>query len=250
MGKQHELLAVEGDLQGTAKKVIEEAIQTFSKRADHFQGNIKTLTMFYEARQETEGGVTERKELVSTVDEKLGYVFGHINKYYDAVLQKESTNQIAKADLVLDGNVIAKDLPATFLLGLESKLKGLRSMIEAIPTLPPGISWEPDASAKSGVFKTSHPITTYKTEKRIQHKVMYEATKEHPAQIQAWNEDEKIGKYSTEQSSGMLTTSEKSNRLTRVDKLIQAVKKARQRANNIEVVKGKIGKTLTDYIMG
>jgi regulator of sigma D len=250
MGKQHELLAVEGDLQGTAKKVVDEAIQTFSKRADHFQGHIKTLTMFDEARQETEGGVTERKELVSTVDDKLKYVFGHIVNYYDAVLQKESTNQKAVADLTLDGKVIGKDLPATFLLGLETKLKSIRAMLEAIPTLPPGIAWELDATAKGGVYKTTHPITTYKTEKRIQHKVMYEATENHPAQIQAWNEDEKIGKYNTEQSSGMLTTAEKSARLAKVDRLIQAVKKARQRANNIEVVKANIGKTLTDYIMG
>jgi hypothetical protein len=248
MGKQHELLAVEGDLQGTAKKVMEEAVQTFSKRADHFQGQVKTLTLFDEAR--IAENTTDRKELVTTVDEKLDYVLGHVATYYDAVLQKESTNQLAKSDLVVDGTTIGKDLPATFLLGLESKLKAVRAVIETVPTLAPGIAWEVDATANKGVYKTTHPVVTFKTEKTIQHKVIYEATPEHPAQIQAWNEDVKVGRYNTEQNSGMLTTAEKSARLQRVDKLIQAVKKARQRANNIDVVKAKIGKTLTDYIMG
>jgi hypothetical protein len=250
MGKLHELLAVEGDLQGASKKILEETETTFSKRADHFQGSVKTLTLFDEVKNEQEGGVTERKELVTTVGDKLRYAFGSIEKYYDAVLQKELTNQKTSSDLIINGEVIAKNLPATFLLGLETKLKQLRAIFMAIPTLQPGVSWVADVDAGEGVYKSQHPQVTYRTEKTIHHKVVYEATKEHPAQVHAWNEDIKVGKYMKADVSGMLSVAEKSNRLSRVDTLLRAVKKARQRANNIDVVHAEIGKKITDYIMG
>lgn len=250
MGRLHELLAVEGDLQGVAKKVIDETINTFTKKVEHFRGHVKTLSMFDETRNELEGGVVERKELVTTVCDKLKYMFDNVSPYYDAVLQKEQTNQKAKADLVVNGVTLGKDLPATFLLGLETKLKSIRSAIESIPTLQPGISWESDDVSGTGVYKTKHPVTTYKTEKTIQHKVMYEATKEHPAQLQAWNEDVKIGRYETDNVSGMLTVSEKSMRLKRIDELIRCVKKARQAANNVDIEKASIGKNISNYIMG
>jgi hypothetical protein len=250
MGKLHELLAVEGDLQGAAKKVTEEAIDTFTKKPDRFLGHVKTLKMFDEVRNENEGGVQDRKELVTTVDEKLNYVFGHIESYYDAVLQKEQTNQKAVADLIVNGKTIGKGLPATYLLGMESKLKAVREMLRAIPTLQPGIEWEKDSDAGEDKYKTAHAVSTYKTEKVIKSKVMYDATKEHPAQVQAWNEDEKIGKYSTTQQSGMLSVADKSRRLTNIDTLIRAVKVARMKANNVGVEKAKIGKEITQFIMG
>ena len=49
--KLHELLAVESDTESTYKKVIEEAIITFLKKADHFFGMHKVLTMFDDTKQ-------------------------------------------------------------------------------------------------------------------------------------------------------------------------------------------------------
>ena len=48
----------------------------------------------------------------------------------------------------------------------------------------------------------------------------------------------------------MISPSEKSVLLSRIDKLIMAVKQARQRANTQEVVKTTIGKEIFNYIMG
>ena len=65
MAKLHEILAVEGDLEATAKKIINEAINTFSKKADHFIEAHRSLKMFDEERQHENS--TERKEICKLV---------------------------------------------------------------------------------------------------------------------------------------------------------------------------------------
>lgn len=253
MPKLHELLAVEGDLDGTYKKVLEEAKNTFAKKPAHFFGRHKKLEMFDENAPKAPD---EFQEMVTTVHDKLEYVGGHVVRYLDAVLQKEKTNQAAKGDIMVDGAVIAKGLPATFLLGLETRLKTIRAMYEAAPTLPPGIKWEEDPNRGSHVFVMTNPEEKFKTAKTFQHKILVPAQfpKEGeggtslPAQIEKWEEVENVGKYSTETWSGMISTAEKSVLLGRIDKLIRAVKKGRQRANTEEVVKASIGDVLLGFI--
>lgn len=248
MGKLHEILAVEGDLEGVSKKVVEEAKNTFTKKPNHFKGSHKTLKMIDEERAHEEAAAEAHVELVTTVDKKLGYVAKSLMKYYDAVLQKEATNQVAKADLVVDGEIVASDLPATFLLGMETRLKTLRQLYETLPTLPPGVKWEKDESQGEGVFMSTHPEIRNKEEKSIKHHVTYEATEFHPAQIETWSENNVVGTFTTQQWSGMISTARKSELLGRIDDLIQAVKQARQRANSQEVLDVNVGQALFDFI--
>lgn len=245
MSKLHELLAVEGDLEGTFKKILEETAATFTKKADRFFGAVRTLEWFEEGQPPVPA---EHHELTTTVNDKLSYQQDAIVRYFDAVLQKERTNQDARADLVVDGAVIAGDVPATFLLGLESRLKKVRDVYSAIPTLPPNIRWEKDTTKGDHVYSRAHPEEQLKTEKIFKVQVLYEATKEHPAQVEKIAETKNVGVYKKEVWTGMLSPAEKSALLGRIDKLIRAVKKARQRANTTEVVKTTIGKELFKYI--
>jgi asparagine synthetase B (glutamine-hydrolysing) len=248
MGKLHELLAVEGDLQGTSKKLIEETIKTFSK-PDHFIGQHRHLQMF-DAAQQGQVVADEYKEMVTTVPAKLSYLSEAVAKYYDAIYQKELTNQKAVADLVVDGTVIATSVPATFLLGMESRLRELRQVVEAAPTLQPGIAWEKDETQGKGVYRMKNADEKMKTAKTFMHKVLYEATDKHAAQIEKWEEQVPVGKYVTNITCGMYSPADKSATLARVDKLIQAVKKARMQANMVETVDREIGNTLLTYILG
>lgn len=248
MAKLHEILAVEGDLDATARKVTDEAIDTFHKKPDHFIEQHRSLVLFDDDRSSE--NLDESKALVTTVADKLSYVRGHIERYFDTFARKEATNQTAKADLVIDGVTLIEDAPATMLLGLESKLKTMRAMYEAIPTLQPGADWVLDPDRGADIFKSSEPEVRMKTEKQIQHKVLVEATKEHPAQIEKWNADVPVGKITLRSWSGMMSPAEKSALLGRIDTLIRAVKKARQRANTAEVVDIFIGSALFGFIHG
>jgi len=246
--KLHEIIAIEPDLAATARKLAAEAIVTFVKKADHFVESHKELRMFDDARSRE--NTVDHKPLVTTVGDKLKYVQRHVVKYFDAFATKEATNQAAWADLVVDGQVIAAQVPATMLLGLETRLKELRPLYEAIPTLNPGTIWEPDTSRGAGIYKASRSETRFRTEKTPMHKVLYEATKEHPAQIERWTQDVSIGEITYDQWSGMITPAAKSKLLERLDVLVRAIKKARQRANTTEAIKLPIGAQIFNFING
>lgn len=244
----HELLAVVGDLQGVFNRIIDETIGTFANKQAHFMGHVKRYEPFDENAREMESE-EDIKKLDTTVGAKLDYMAGHVSKYFDAELQKERTNQDARADLELNGEVIAKDVPATFLLGLESKLARLREVCDFIPTLKPGIEWAPDKGQGAGVFKTVHDSVSHRTKKEPMSKIVVPATKEHPAQVDRWTEDVKVGRYVTTELSGAISPADKSKLIGRIDALRHAVKKARQRANCAEIVKAKIGRKVMDYIL-
>jgi hypothetical protein len=249
MGQLHELLAVDRDLASAAKMVVDEATNTFTKKTDHFLGNVKRLELFDESRKQEESGFAEEKTLTTTVGKKLEYVAESLVRYIDVLAQKERTNQEAKANIELeDGTVFLTDVPATMLLSLENHLERWRLMYHSIPTLQPGIEWIPDPDQGEGVYKSVAPEIRNKTEKVIRHKVLYDATDKHPAQIEKWTEDAPIGRFINVRWSGMISPAEKSKLLGRIDSLIAAVKKARMRANTQEVVKVSIGKKIFDFV--
>jgi hypothetical protein len=222
MAKLHEVLAVDKDLEQVVSKVVAEAVITFTKKTDHFTGHVRTLRMFDEARKQEEAGQGEVKELTTTVPEKLKYVTEHVVRHYDALAQKEATNQLAKASIILpDGSTLLADVPATLLLGLENKLARLRELYDSIPTLQPGVEWELDPQAAfKGVYKATHDEVGLKTEKDFNYRILVQPTDKHPAQIEKWNIDKPVGEYTRKRTSGMLTPKAKSDLLGRLDDLI------------------------------
>jgi hypothetical protein len=249
MGKLHELLAVEGDLEGTYRKIVKETIANFSKHAERYFGGHQRIELF------DEGDPSEQdvhKEMDDTVVSKLDYTTGHIVRYLDAVLQKEATNQKASANIVIGdagtGQIIAENVPATMLLGLEKKLKDIRGVYEAIPTLKPGVLWVLDPKTGENIYKREHDDEKFRTKKVRKNHEVSPATDKHPAQMEVYTEDLKVARIVTTEWSGMISPAEKSAYLARIDNLSRAVKEARQRANRQEVVKTSIGHLLFTYL--
>lgn len=245
--KLHELIAVFPDTTNVAQAAIEEAKVTFAKKPDHFRGQTRSVNYINEARSSE--NVTDTKAMVTTVGEKLAFLGKQVSRHWDALLQLEDANQRAKADVIVDGTVIVKDAPATWLLGMENRLKNYREVLLHIPTLDPAMVWTNDELAGKGAYRAL-PQYVFKTEKTINHKVLYEATKEHPAQIREWSEDVPVAKVEVIHTSGMLTPADKSAMLERCDRIIRAVKQARQRANATEVSKIHAAKAIIDYVHG
>lgn len=251
MSKLHEILAVDGDLQNTSKAIANETIGTFSKKPNLFLGRSKTLTMFDEDRRNEEAAQAEYIPLATTVQDKLDYTAEHLIRYFDVLASKEATNQQANDGVKLDGKLLFDfGMPATLLLGLENRLAQVRKIYEAIPNLDPSIKWEGDNSFFPNGWRSADKEVRPKTEKSTRYAVMAEATKEHKAQVDKVTMDRPVGQYETTFFSGMITSAEKSNMLHRIDKLIQAIKQARQRANDQEVVVMDVGKKIFDYIHG
>lgn len=250
MAKLHEILAVEQGLQTAARKINEETIRTFDKKDEHFVETTRTVTHFAEEDQKLD--TSESKAMVTTVFDKLLYTVGSNVRALDAYLQKEATNQKAVADIVIDDKVLATAVPATVLLGLETKIAELRAVYEKIPTLAPGPTWEVDRDRRKtgGVYRSESPDVTFRTKRTVKPVVMAPATEHHPAQVQAISEDVPVARITTQHWSGMITSAQKSDLLGRIDRLLRAVKRARQRANSTEVEKRHIGKVLFDFLHG
>lgn len=246
--KLHELLAVEKDLTAIAGKMEGEAKVTFQKKPDHFRGHVKATKYLAEARSGE--NLVDTKNVVETVSARLQYALSHVGKYFDMMLSKDATNQLAKADLLVDDVVLAKDVPATFLLAMESKLATLRDLFLNIPTLDPALDWtEGGVNDTKDVFK-SNVLKSFKTEATIGRVVLYEATKEHPAQIEKYTQQVSVASIETVQYSSMWSVQQKADTIDRLDKLIQACKRARQRANAQEVNDRKVANQMFNYVLG
>lgn len=245
MTKLHEILAVEGDVRKEAERIKAETVHTFQSKPQHFKGHVKTTTMF------SEDDVTPAPEVVTitdTVNGKLRYTLSHFGNWLDVVHQKEEANQRAVADVIVGETVLLEKVPATFLLGLEAKLLAIKDLYANIPTLAPGINWMLSGDLDD-VFVAQMDKETFVTRKTINSKVLYEATDHHPAEIERWTEDQRVGKNVTQSSCSMVSAGDKARMIGKLNKLITAVRQARQRANGVDINKRKVSDILVNYLL-
>ena len=251
MTKLHELLAVETGLAETANRIQKETTKTLSTKETIFAGMTKAHSLFAEEDQHLTQA-TEIKEVQSTATQQLEYAGTELARYWDVTLQKESANQKAVADIVVDGAIVSKDVPSIVLLGMEKKLASLLSLYNAIPTLDASKAWIKAEDYKiPDVFVTKN---TRENQQSITTKTWVEvspATKEFKAQLVQQEKIKVVGKFIINEYSGALTSIDKAEKLQRLTALIRAVKTARQRANSTEVDTNlKFGKDLIDFING
>lgn len=243
----HEILAVENDRQSAAEAIINETIQTLNKKPDHFIGKHVSYMPFDETAMDAEEAT---KELVTTVREKLKHCFKIAAVAIDVTATKDETNREAMAEIIVNGVTLTEHLPATTLLMLENRLKKWLEVLMATPTLAPGRTWIRDDSRGQGVYVDNNPDAKFRTKKVMCHKVLVEPTPHHPAQIEKWSEDERVGKITETTWCSMLPPSEKSTLIEKATNLLAAVKQARQRANQKTIVNVSIGDKLASYILG
>jgi hypothetical protein len=253
MPKLHEVLAVEPSIKGAADSILAETEKVFDGRNAAYTGHSKVYLPLND--QDTDKPPADTKAVGYTVPQKIAYLSDAYVRLLDVLLQKEQGNQKAKADLTItvdEGGVeketvLAKDVPATLLLTLEHRFEALRKVLLAAPTCDPNFQWKRDPN---GLGYISDPIETQRTKKVPVHAVVVQATEHHPAQIKSHDEDVPVGKWTRIEKSGALLVSEKSRLLARVDALIRGAKKARMRANDIEVGNAKMGKAIFDFLRG
>jgi hypothetical protein len=247
MAKLHELLAVESNLSTQANKTRGELIETFHKKRHLFEEKRVTFTPDTEGAQ----AVTEtQSDIQSTVLKEITWISGVMAKSWDVSHQVDLANTKAVADVVTEDDVtLLKDVPATSLLQLEKRLKEVSDLVQAIPTLDPAKGFQPDEQRGKGIYQ-ARPVNKKKTKKVPQVLELAPATKEHPRQTQVYSEDVPVGAIQELEWSAMLTPAMKSELLDRCDMLLRAVRKARAKANevDVEVAGNKIGKKLLDYV--
>ena len=168
-----------------------------------------------------------------------------LTRLFDVVAAKDWANCKAKADVVVDGKKLLSNVPATYLLFLEKQLVDLHTFIKKLPVLDASETWTFDPSADCWA---TEPVQTVKTKKVPRNHVKAEATDKHPAQVEVYYEDITVGYWRTVKFSGALPAKRVNELLARVEKLQEAVKFAREEANNMEVEDVKTGAAIFNYL--
>ena len=180
-------------------------------------------------------------------EEALQRTAASLTRLFDVTATKDWANCSATADVSVDGTVLLRDVPVTYLLFLEKQLTDLHTFVKKLPVLDAAESWILDASSDS--WRTE-PVQTYRTKRVPRNHVKAEATEKHPAQVEVYYEDVTIGYWTTVKFSGALPAKRVNELLERVERLQQAVKFAREEANSAETVDQRVGESVFGYLFG
>ena len=243
MAKLNQILAIEKGIKTRVYSEFTELHQA-TQKAPLMNGFHKS----YQPRDEDgETYPAESVKVQHTAAEVLDRVAASLADLFDVTATKDWANCTARADVVIEGRTLVKDVPATYLLFLEKQLSDLHTFITKMTELDPGSDWSTDPG--TGLYKTDTTLT--QRTKKVQRAItLYEATKEHPAQTQLITEDVVAGTWVTVKYSGAMPAPRKKQLLNRIEKLTNAVKFAREQANASEAPEKKLGKEVFDFLFG
>ncbi|RCG31660.1 hypothetical protein DQ384_08885 [Sphaerisporangium album] len=243
MTKLNQILAVEKGVKSDVQRKVTDAYHTIQK-APLLSGISRT---YQPIDDEGEQLPPESTKVQVQADQVLRDVAATLTRLFDITATKDIANCSAKADVKVDGTVLLENVPVTYLLFLEKQLVDLHTLISKLPTLDPSETWTLDENTDT--WRTE-PVKTTRTKKVPRNHVLAEATDKHPAQVQVYNEDVVVGYWTKTAFSGALPQRRINELLTRLQKLQDAVKYAREEANGIQVDDQRIGDAVFRYLLG
>jgi hypothetical protein len=245
VSKLHQITAV---LKGVKARTYAEvsALHKDAQKVEPYNGFAKT---FRKKDEDGEDYPPESKKVTLVAADVLRRVARIQTEVFDMTAQQDWANMKAKADVVVDGQVLLSDVPVTYLLFLEKQLTDVRTFVDKMPTLDENKDWNSDPN--SNLVKTER-VSTFKTKKVQRPIVKYDAVIRDghalPAQTEMITEDILVGWWDTTFQSGALSVPRKELLLSRIDTLIRAVKFAREAANDQEVEERPIGARVFGYL--
>lgn len=242
----HQILSLEKSVKGITEGEVTRAYHD-AKRVALFNG----LSRVYKPRDADDRDVLppEKKIVQLTAAEVLGRAIGAWVRRSDIIATKDLANQIARADIVIDGNTLMAQVPATTLLYFEKMLVDVRELVSKLPVLDPEVDWGVSPDHATGLWR-SQPEETFRSKKVPKAFVKSAATDKFPAQVDTFTEDIVIGTWERTLMSGALPAPVKADMLARVDELADAVKLAREHANTVDAPQVRVAQALFDHLLG
>jgi hypothetical protein len=244
--KLHQMLAIERQVTDDAQRNTTLATRGIENLGE--QSPLFGISRSYQPRADDGDKLPPVSQHVQIkVENVLEMIARAQARMLDVRFTTAETNTQAKADVRVDGHTLLGDVPASYLLYLEEFLRNLKALLDKLPVLDPADEWHYDANR--GVHASTAKVTVRAT--RVpQAQVLYEATKEHPAQVRPYEIEVPAGDWTTVKFSGALPAERKAELLERTSKLAEAVKTAREYANRIDVTSRQAGDAVFGYILG
>lgn len=228
-------------------KVVGESALTQAYQQAQKPGPWNGVTRTYQPKDEDGDQLPPESTRVQFKGQDLlNNVRQNFGRLLDVTATKDEGNTQARADVIVDGEIILAQLPVPTLLYLEKKLGDLQnSLLRSLPVVDPADVWTWDEN--QGVYR-AEPVQTTRTKKVPKAFVKAQATDKHPAQVEVFTEDVSVGTWTTTKLSGAFTETRKAELLDKVRRLIQAVKEARELANVTEVRDVRIGEAVFNFL--
>jgi hypothetical protein len=243
VAKLNQIIAVEKGVKSRSFQDLTEANHAVQKPA-----LLSGISRTYQPKdEEGEQLPPESTKVQIRTEEVLRQMAATLTRLFDITATKDATNAVARADVKIDDRVLVSDVPVTYLLFLEKQLADLHTFVRKLPTLDAAESWTFNESADCW---STEPVRTIRTKKVPRNHVKAEATEKHPAQVEVYYEDIPVGYWTTVKFSGAVPAKRVSELLERVERLQEAVKFAREEANNTEAVDRLIGDKIFGYLFG
>ncbi|GAA1885087.1 hypothetical protein [Streptantibioticus ferralitis] len=243
MAKLNQIIAVEKGVKSTSHQDLTTAHHGLSKPA-----LLAGISRTYQPKdEEGEQLPPESTRVQVKAEDVLRDTATTLTRLFDVTATKDWANCAARADITVDGRVLLREVPVSYLLFLEKQLAELGAFVRKLPVLDGAESWSLDPSTD---WWRTEPVRTVRTKKVPRNHVKAEATDKHPAQVEVYYEDVPVGYWTTVKFSGALPARRVNELLARVEKLQQAVKFAREEANGTEVTDQHVGDAVFGYLFG
>lgn len=241
MARLNQIIAVVQGKKSRVQKLLTTIHHGWQK--DRISGIGRTYTP---TNEEGERLPPEQRIVQLRVSDALDRAREQLVDFIDTVATQETSNCVAQADVQIGQQVLLAAVPVTVLLFLEKQLIDLRTLAENIPTLPSDRAWVWDEN--KNCYATT-PETTVRTQKIPTTHVKFEPTEHQPGQADVIMVDKTVGHWSTVHTSGAMPEQDRDEIIGRVEKLQEAVKRAREEANATEVhqVEGR-GRAMLSYV--
>lgn len=238
----NQIIAVHNSKKAAAERLLTDA---------HHSWDATKLTGLSRSYQSTvEGGEQlppESRSVQLRVTEHMRQVMEKVEDWINLAATLESGNLIAAADIIVDEKVLCPKVPVTILLFIEKRLEQLHTFCSKLPVLPADKDWHEDENRNCFVTMTEKQARKLKVPKTH---VKFEPTAEHPGQADIIQVEEVYGYWTIVHMSGAIPEKDRQVLVEKVEKLRDAVKRAREEANSIVVEDKIIGKQIIDWIFG
>lgn len=186
------------------------------------------------------------KPVALTAEKALKEMLRQAIPAIDAVATKDTTNQGANADVIVNGEVLLPKVPVSHLLWLEKYLGEWRKKsIAILPVLDPTKDWN---LKDNGIYE-SVPADTLIFTREVVPLILHPGNDKHAPQVQAIDKQVHVGHYTKSSLSGAVYESRKQLLLDRFDLVINAVKDAIARANQTLAVEVNEGGILMSFLL-
>lgn len=237
------VVAIEKGVKQRANKNLGDAHKTLQK-VDLFKGMFREYAPIDD--EDTDKLPSETKPIIARVDELMAGVADEFAQLWNVTATKDMGNTAATADVVVDDQVLIAAAPVPYLLFMEKQLRDVVAIISDIPVLDANEEWSIDTN--TNLWK-SKPLETMRTKKVPKSHVLYEATTEHPAQVQVFTEDINVGRWTRVASSSAIPPTIKKDLVDRAEKVLDAIKSAREEANAKEIPQQKVAAPVLNWIL-